>query len=85
MYYMILSSKKMTSWKKLAELVTVPYNIPHFGFSKYPFSIKNRTKYLKISLRESPFNSPFNSWSRILIFKMLPYGTYSSYAKTGLS
>jgi len=28
MYYMILSSKKMTSWKKLAELITVPYNIP---------------------------------------------------------
>ncbi len=30
MYYMILSSKKMTSWKKLAELITVPYNIPHY-------------------------------------------------------
>jgi len=25
---MILSSKKMTSWKKLAELITEPYNIP---------------------------------------------------------
>ena len=34
MYYMILSSKKMASSKKLAEIIAVPYNIPLEGAPK---------------------------------------------------
>ena len=52
MYCMILSSKKMTSWKKLAELITVPYNIPLFPDLKvgYRSGEANQKTYQKMMI-----------------------------------
>ncbi len=57
MYYMILMSKKMTSQKKLGEIISVPYNKPIRGVqsdgSTTMKSIKDG-KILDVTLRYCP-------------------------------